>query len=238
MKSRFLILFVTTIGLMKSAFTLAQSNDKRVDFQTWTDLTLTYNKTSSLSFGGDVGTRGIFSDRNWNQFYIRPTVHYTVSPLFKLSGGIGSFNTFTQLNNTYEFRFFQDYQFAWPILGWINFNHRLRFEQRFFFYKNINNDFSIRGRYLIGLKTRDFKLIGKEKKFYVSTMWEAFVPLGKSAPELFVNNQRWYSALGFKFSKNWLFELHYIWQKSRLLSEDGFKSQENVLRLRAFYILK
>lgn len=236
--NRFCILSLITIGILRSGFTLAQSTDKRVDYQSWTDITLTYNKSLKFSIGGDVGTRGIYSNRNWNQFYIRPTISYTISPLFKLAGGVGGFGTFTPLNSTYELRLFQDYLFAWPKTGFINFNHRLRFEQRFFFYQNIENDFSMRGRYLIGVKTKGFKLIGKEKNFYLSTMWEVFFPVGKIAPEIFVNNQRLYSALGFSKTKSWSFELHYIWQKSRLLSEDGFKSQENVIRLRVFHTIK
>ena len=232
-----ILLFI--FGLCIYHESLCQTVDKRTDFQTWTDLTLTYNKSNKFSFGGDMGTRGIISHKNWNQFYVRPTVHYKFSSLFKVSGGVGSFNTFNRnLDNSYEFRIFQDFQFAWPNLGWINFNHRFRFEERFFFYENTENVFSMRGRYLVGLKTTNFKFIGKDKNYYLNTMWEAFVPLGESATELFINNQRWYMAMGYHLTKTWQFELHYIFQKSRLIAEDGFKSQESILRLRIFHTLK
>ena len=213
-------------------------SDKRTDFQTWTDFTITYHQSEKLSLGGDFGTRGLFSHHNWSQLYIRPTVHYTFSPVFKISGGIGSFNTFNKtVSNSYEFRLFQDYQIAWPTFKGLSISHRFRFEQRFFFYQNIDNDFSIRGRYLIGLKTRTFKLLGKERRYYINGMWEGFVPLGESAPELFINNQRLYAAMGYRLSPTWHFEVYYIWQKSRFFIDEGFQTQEDILRLRVFHVL-
>lgn len=213
-------------------------NDK-VDFQTWTDLTINYFKTSKFSVGGDVGLRGIVSSKDWNMFYIRPTVNYTVTSIFKASGGIGSFNTFNkELNNAYEIRFFQDAHVSWPDIGWIDFYHRFRFEERFFFYKNIDNDFSIRGRYLIRARTTDFRLIGKKKSFYLKGMWELFVPFDKSAVELFVNNQRFYAAIGQRVSDKFRYEIFYIWQQSREFVDDGFETSENIMRLRFFYTIR
>ena len=94
------------------------------------------------------------------------------SSLFKLSGGVASFNTINKsFSNNSEVRLFQDVQITWPDLGWIDFYHRFRFEQRFFFYENIDNDLYIRGRYLIRARTANFRLIGKSKSFYIKGMW-------------------------------------------------------------------
>lgn len=73
--------------------TSGQLYNDRVDFQTWSDITLTYFYTQNYSLGGDVGLRGVLSSKDWSLFYIRPTVHYTFSSSFKLSGGVASFNT-------------------------------------------------------------------------------------------------------------------------------------------------
>jgi hypothetical protein len=216
-----------------------QLYNDRVDFQTWSDINLTYFQTQKFSIGGDAGLRGIISSKNWNLFYVRPTINYTLHPIFRISGGIGSFNTINkELSNTYEIRFFQDAHVSWPDFGWIDFYHRIRIEERFFFYKKIANDFSIRGRYLIRARTTNFKIFGSRKTYYLKGMWEAFIPLGESAAELFVNNQRWYTALGYQPSDRFRYELFYIWQKSREFVDDGFKTSENIFRFRIFYTLK
>ena len=231
----FLILFCSLLA----HGSYGQLYNNRVDFQTWTDITLTYFKTQKLTYGGDAGLRGIVSAKDWNMFYIRPTVSYTFSPMFKASGGIGSFNTINkEISNTYEIRFFQDAHVSWPNLGWVDFYHRFRFEERFFFYSSLDNDFSVRGRYLIRARTIDFKLIGKSRSFYLKAMWELFIPFDKSATELFVNNQRFYAALGQRVSDRFRYELYYIWQKSREFVDDGFETSENIIRLRFFYTIK
>lgn len=220
-------------------FTTLKAQQDDVDFQTWTDLTLTYFYNQKLSIGGDVGLRGIVSSREWNQFYIRPTISYVAAPRLKIAGGIGSFNTINKVvSNTYEIRFFQDAHISWPEIVWVDFYHRFRFEERFFFYENLENDWTVRGRYLFRARTIDFKLFSKKKSFYLKAMWELFVPIGESATELFVNNQRYYAALGHRKSDRFRVELFYIWQKSREYSDDGFETSENIMRLRFFYTLK
>ena len=229
---------IIAVLLFSQTICFGQSND-RTDFQTWSDLTFYHYFTNRVSMGGDVGLRGIVSSKDWNLIYVRPTVHYTHNSTFKFSGGIGSFNTFNKTSiNSYELRFFQDIYISWPSLGWIDFRHRIRFEERLFFYPSEDNAFSVRGRYLLSGTTINFKFIGKRKGYYLKAMWEPFFPLGESAPELFVNNQRIYGALGYQASSRLRFELFYIWQKSREFADDGFKTTENVVRFRAFYILK
>ena len=235
----YLYIFLNLFFLLSNSISNGQNSSDRVDFQTWTDITLTYFKSQKYSLGGDAGLRGIISAKDWNQIYIRPSINYILSPYFKVTGGIGSFNTFNkEYSNTYELRFFQDVHVSWPDIGWVDFYHRFRFEERFFFYQTLANDFSIRGRYLIRARTIDFKLIGKTKSFYLKAMWELFVPFDKSAAELYVNNQRFYAAIGQRISDRFRYELFYIWQKSREFVDDGFESTENILRLRFFYTLK
>ena len=238
MENKHIIFILYLTGIFFSS-TIAKGQSDEIDFQNWTDVTLTYFFSQKLSLGGDAGLRGIISSKDWNQFYIRPTINYTVSPRVKISGGIGSFNTFNKtLSNTYEIRFFQDAHISWPDIGWIDFYHRFRLEERFFFYENLDNDQAIRGRYLFRARTIDFRLLSKKKSFYLKGMWEVFVPISKSAAELFVNNQRFYAAIGHRSSDRLRFELFYIWQQSREFSDDGFKTSENIFRLRFFYTSK
>lgn len=239
MKRFAVYIYVILIFLMSISASYGQLNNDPVDVQIWSDITLTYFKTQKFSFGGDVGLRSSIHNQDWSLFYLRPTLHYHFTPIFKLSGGLGAFNTLNKsFGNTYEVRLFQDAQISWPDIGWLDFFHRLRFEQRFFFYSNTENDVFIRGRYLFRARTMNFKLIGKKRGYYIKAMWEAFVPIGDGAAEKFVNNQRWYAALGYQPSDRYRFELFYIWQKSRNLYEDGFHTSENIFRFRIFYTLK
>ncbi|BDD02401.1 DUF2490 domain-containing protein [Persicobacter psychrovividus] len=218
---------------------VAQADEKRTDYQTWTDITLTYYHNDRLAYGGDIGIRGLISHQNWNSFYIRPTIHYKLSPYFKFSTGLGSFNTMdNSLSNTYEVRLFQDIRVYWPNISGINVSHRFRFEERYFMYDDLDNEQSFRARYMLNLRTNNFRFIGPKKGYHVGVMWEAFVPIGKSAPELFINNQRWYAVFGYRSSDAWRFELHYIWQQSRLFEDDGFVSNESVLRFRILYSIQ
>ena len=53
-----------------------------VDHQLWINYSLTVPVTTNLSYGGDVGLRGLISNEEWNQFLIRPTVTYRVGVWF------------------------------------------------------------------------------------------------------------------------------------------------------------
>ncbi|MCK5371317.1 MAG: hypothetical protein KAQ62_22305, partial [Cyclobacteriaceae bacterium] len=58
------------------SFTIeAHAQNDEIDFQTWTDITLTHFFSQKLSLGGDAGLRGIISSKDWNLFYIRPTIN-------------------------------------------------------------------------------------------------------------------------------------------------------------------
>ena len=216
---------------------IAQS-DKQVDFQTWSDLTLTWSFSRKLSIGGDLGFRGTLSSKNWNQFYLRPRVKYRFSSIFNVDAGLASFNNLNKnAGNDYEFRLFQDANLTWPDIGYVIFRHRWRFEQRFFFYEDLDNDSNIRGRYQIQLETIDFKLFSKKRSFYLFSGFEVFVPFGTSAVELFVNKNRTFLGLGHRLTPNFHYEIQYIWQHSREFDDEGFKTTENIFRLRFFYRL-
>ena len=202
----------------------------------WTDISLLFPISEKINIGGDAGIRGTFTNNVWRQFYIRPQIHYELLPLLSLTGGIASFNTFNDdIGNVYEFRIFQDADLSWPKFKWVGIFHRLRLEQRFLNYQDdIESDFSFRGRYLIGGRSTNFSLFGGEKDFFGMAMFEPFFPLGKDVTEVLANRTRWYVALGYKVSENLRIELHYIAQRSNLLSIDDLKTTESIFRFRVF----
>jgi hypothetical protein len=216
---------------------IAQSDDQ-VDFQTWSDLTLTWSFSRKLSMGGDLGFRGIVSSKDWNQFYIRSGIKYRFSSIFNVDAGLASFNNLNKnAGNVYDFRLFQDANLTWPEIGYVIFRHRWRFEQRFFFYENLDNDKNVRGRYQIQIETVDFKLFSKKRSFYLFSGFEVFVPFGTSAVELFVNQNRTSLGFGHRLTSKFHYEVHYVWQHSREFVDEGFKTTENIFRLRLFYRL-
>ena len=73
--------------------------------------------------------RGLVSKNEWNQFYLRPTYKYFFNRAIHAAGGVAIFTTVSDiLDNTTEFRIFQEVKFGWPSLAFAEFSHRIRFE--------------------------------------------------------------------------------------------------------------
>jgi len=114
--------------------------------------------------------------------------------------------------------------------------YRLRFEQRFFFYEKRTNNFNWRVRYLLGIESKDIKGFNKKRSFFFQVMWEDFNTLGKeSAYEYFINRVRIKAIFGHRISQKFRYELHYMWQRSRLYSDNGLETTQNIIRLRFFH---
>ena len=60
----------------------------------------------------------------------------------------------------------------------------------------------------------------------------------KAGNQRFVNNQRYHAAFGHRINPKVRYEMHYIWQKSRNLSDEGFRTGEHIIRLRVYYLLR
>lgn len=202
----------------------------------WADLTLSKSLNEKWTIGGDIGYRAALNNTNWRQYYIRPNINYKVLPFFNLTMGVGSFNTVNdEIDNTNEFRIYQDGNFRGPKLGPFNILHRIRLEQRFFSFGDdtLDNEFSFRGRYLIGTRTDKFSL-GGEKDWTAYVSLEPFFPLGKDISELLANNFRWDAALSYHVTAQFRIELHYILQTSEIFSNSDVKVIENIFRIRLF----
>ena len=243
MKSNWLYsVIVLSTTMCFSYNTYGQSEE--IDFQTWTDFTFTYNIKNKTNIGADTGIRGLISRNDWNQFYVRPAVHYYFNRTISIGGGIGLFYTSSDaLENTTELRFFEESTLAWPSFNIIKFYNRVRFEQRSFTYQQdelfgtpLPNDFEARGRYQISFETLDIHLANKNMPIYFLGAFEAFYSFNDPAIEQSVNNQRILGGLGQRLSPRLKYEIQYIFQRSRQFSDEGLKTTEHAFRLRIFFI--
>ncbi|PQB03695.1 DUF2490 domain-containing protein [Aureitalea marina] len=215
-----------------------EDSQAQTDNQIWSNFAIKAPLDEKFSIGGDAGIRGLISGREWSQILIRPTATYRAHKLLKVSAGLALFSTFNV--NTYnvnEFRLNQDFNLTWPDLGWSKLFFRLRFEERWFYYQDRVNNFSLRGRILGGIQSRDLTFLGEKRPIYLKMMLEGFIPFERDIEEVFVNNFRWYFALGHRLSKDWRYEVHYIRQISKLFDSSGSTTPQNIFRLRVFYSL-
>jgi len=218
--------------------TYAQNSySQTVDNQFWGNYTLNIKVNEKFSYGGDTGIRGFISNQDWNQILIRPTVDYKFNDKFSIAGAIALFATFNNYDyNVHEFRIHQDFNFKGPKFGWFNLFWRLRIEERFFRFPNETNKSNIRGRLLGGIQTKDITLFGDKRPIYFLGIWEGFNTLGEdSADEFYINQSRLHAGFGHKISPHFRYELHYIWQRSRLLVSDGLQTSQHIIRIRLFH---
>jgi len=210
---------------------------ENVENQLWINYTLTVPVTENLSYGGDIGFRGFISNYEWNQVLIRPAINYRFNQMYAVAGAVAWFRTANrEYPNVNEFRIHQDFNLKWPDLGFLVLFYRVRVEERFFFYQSgIENSITVRLRGLIGIESQDITWFGSKRPIYFQAIYEGFKTVGdESSYEVFVNQVRIHLAFGHRISKGFRYELHYIAQKSRLFSDDGLRTSQNIFRVRLF----
>lgn len=226
----YIILFIP----LSHGYVIAQDE---VDFQSWIDFTTVHNYNSRWAYTGDYGLRGVVSGEQWSTFLVRPTFKYKITPILDVRAGVALFYTRDKLlDNVLELRFHQEVNVKWPEVVGMVFKHRVRLEERFFFYEDIDNEFSARARYRLYFETPDLKIFKNCGPFFGMTSIELFLPFGESATERFINSNRIEIGLGHRTSRKFRWELHYIWQNSKSYEDDAFKTTENIFRARFFLI--
>ena len=230
-------------GLLFIGITLI-SNTKSfaqdLENQLWMNYVLKVPVNDRLSWGGDAGVRGTFSGLDWQQALIRPAVNYELKESVSISGALAWFGTFiNQSSSINELRIHQELTAKWPDLNVVHFFYRVRVEERFFFYqRDIPNEFRVRLRGLVGMRTRDLNWFGTNRPIYLESMLEGFKTIkDEEALEILINQARLYAAFGHRISKNFRYELHYIYQGSTLFTGEGPDSSQNIFRIRLFHTL-
>lgn len=224
-----LCLFMTFLSTMSKA---------QVDQQFWMNYSVSVPTSTKWSYGGDVGVRGLVSNYDWSQILIRPAATYRINSTFSAQGAIALFKTLNRKdNNLTEFRIHQDFNVKWPRWDAVSPFFRLRFEQRFMFYDDLPTNLVPRLRLLAGATTEDIDFINERRPIYFQWIIESFINFDGSTVEQFINQARLHFAFGHKVAANVRYEIHYIWQRSRLFVSNGDGASQNVLRIRVFHRL-
>ena len=107
------------------------AQDRRTEFDTWTDIATIYSFSEKFRYDGDYGIRHLISSRNFSQIYLRPSVRYRFGRVFMVHGGFAWFQSFLTDNpDVTELRPWMGFRFLWPrFSGWVVSNY-LRFEYR------------------------------------------------------------------------------------------------------------
>ena len=229
-------LFFLGITLISNTQLIAQD----LDNQLWVNYALKVPVNDRLSWGGDAGVRGAFTNLDWHQALIRPAVNYRFKESASVSGAVAWFGTFIDGSSSInELRFHQELTAKWPDLDVVYLFYRIRIEERFFFYqRDISNEFRVRLRGLVGLRTRDLTWFGPKSPIYFESMFEGFKTIkDEEALEILINQARLYVAFGHRISKNFRYELHYIYQGSTLFTGEGPNSSQNIFRIRLLHNL-
>jgi Protein of unknown function (DUF2490) len=214
-------------------FSIAQN----IDNQFWIDYNLRLDLSLRSAIGGDIGVRGLATNQEWNQIYIRPAYTYRFKRILALSGGMALFSTFnSDTLNVFEYRPHLDILARFPDNEYIALFYRLRIEQRFFFFEDLANSQNFRIRYLIGIESPDITVFGEKRPFYFQAFWEGFKNLYEERiNEVFVNQTRITFIFSHRVSAFFRYEINYVAQRSRLFSETGLETSQRIFRVRLFY---
>lgn len=224
-----------TVLIVLSFPTLVQCDE--TTFETWIDITTTYEFADRWRYDGDQGIRGVLSGSDFTLLYVRPSVRYRINPWFTVHGGIRFFQTFFEDDaDTFEVGPWQGLRFVWPRFKGYAVSHYLRLEERMIWSRGQESDFdfTLRSRYQLGVRTPDFNILFKNG-VYMTASIELFWNLEDGFFDNFVNRLRYEVGAGTKVSDAWRAELHYTFQNGRAIDQTSFATDEHILRVRLFY---
>ena len=214
------------------------------DFTLWADFDYRTYVKPRLWLGGDAGFRGVFDAGNGITIYARPTINYRFSPIINVGGGIAGFNTFSHLDNLFEFRGFQTLNCNWPRGKFFKYQSRLQVEERGFYRssdleRGDNSSFrSVRVRIQLGLTSVYFNLSDDLKNVYFTGSVEMFASSRGAKENVFVNQYRAVGGFGQLLRSGWRYEVDFIGQFSRSTVAQLFDQNSFIVRTRIFLLKK
>jgi hypothetical protein len=207
------------------------------DFQTWEDARIFYWLDQKWQLDGEIGTRGIIAEQDWDRFHFIPAVSYYYRLNMILRGGIQWIYTSDQLaSNTFEIRPWQGIRIIWPQTSFIYIEHYGRLEERLHFSETgYSGRVAMRFRYRFQAKTPNLKIAATGQTIYILANIELFAEAGKTLNEIFTDNRRLVFGVGFFITQPLSTELHYIRQTSLNSIEESYSDLVHIIRLRIRY---
>ncbi len=206
------------------------------EFHTWTDLATIYNVSDRFRYDGDYGIRGLITDRNWTQWYLRPSVRYRPKTWLTLHGGAALFYTVLPAADLPELRPWVGVRVIGPALKGFVLRNYVRLELRAFYRKDIQEwDVGMRGRWQLQVSSPFFSMLSANE-FYAVTSVEPFFDLSSNTVAGFSDRFRVTLGLGKVMSDALRVELNYLFHKVRIPDQGGsLDADDHVMRLRFFH---
>lgn len=108
------------------------SEKSSLNHQIWLDFYPHFYINEKIEYYGDAGFRTEVGQLSWNRIYVRPSLRYYTNKTWQLSGGLGLFYIFNELDvNRLEVTPWQGIQANWPKWGNLSFKHLGEIEERF-----------------------------------------------------------------------------------------------------------
>lgn len=224
------------IMIVNSVLAIGQdslSEKTQLNHQIWIDFYPHFYINEKLEYYGDAGFRTIAGQRSWNRLYARPSVKYYINKTWQLQGGLGVFYIFNKFDiNRLEITPWQGIQATWPKWSNLSFKHLGKIEERFSWRTDTwSQSLDLRFRYKISGKIT-FSKKEENSYWYLPAYAEFFFPLNDNIEEFYRNKGRAGVGIGYNATKDWVFELVFNWQSSRVGPEAELKASDYAYQLK------
>jgi len=228
-----LMVLTTLLLISQPVKTMAQEETARTN-QLWLFWQHNQYFTSRLKYVGDIGYRHEIPFEHWRRIHFRPGVQWSAGNLVDLAGGIGFFFTAQEaLPNSIEIRPWQGVRLHWPSLGRFYFDHYLRLEQRFNYFRDFdgNWEFAMRSKFKMNVTFPINNPGIIDKTLYARLNAELYFDLGNSIIERFVNKGRLTTGLMYCLNLKWRLEMLYAIEQSTAFSQEGFNVNSHIIQI-------
>ena len=192
---------------------LAQEDDNSSRFSSWNSITPKVKINEHFYAKSELHIRRTEFLEVWEQFLVRPSLHYTPNATYDFSVGYSfvrnyAFSEFSVPINANEHNIWEQVALSHKE-GKFSFNHRFRFEQRFIdnIVSQTNGDFGIDGtnyanrfRYRITISRPIFK-ISEDKSVSIKFFDEIFLSLDDGLEPTDLNQNWFYLGLSTPITK-------------------------------------
>lgn len=231
---------------------LASPSNGQTNNQLWGTVTFNWLRSDRLSYELELEPKvlidGPEGEPDWASLDVTPSVEYALRRWLDLVGELATGHTSqTDDLDSFEVSPRLGIRFRLPTVDLPTgpFRHErlpkyrivvrnlIRVEARNLFYTgDTSTQSTIRFRNRLELQLPvNRRRVTDDGAYYLHTDWEWFIPLD-DPEERFASRQRVRAGIGYRRSLNWLFEMLYIWNRSRDTIDEGFHPSDKIVNLR------